>query len=371
MFNSRLLWPLVALLYFFVMPACASTLPALASISDIVQNGIRMTESSDYPWTIDDDTTHEEYGKDFGAPTLQSESQAITLAKALLARGHNIDMGEYQINSIHLGCTAGVDCSGTQSPNGLSANTIFDVSVNEQESEHILSEFYTQAEAIYGPGWIAMEHAIAAYNDGTAAITGDADGVYLNKVLMFMGSPVPNLIGTTQGQAPTAPTSGAALGGMGVVADNEALVSSLTGHGGRFGNSQLPANSAMALAPSTTPSTHAPSVTSKQSSKEQTIGTIKLIAVMAVLIIVILLAWEVIVPLLLVLLESLGTLAATQGARMAGKVALKTGKAVAKSAVKTAAHGAAHEGAHALHGVTDQITQVANHTPGSEDNANG
>ncbi|MBN8646411.1 MAG: lytic transglycosylase domain-containing protein [Caulobacterales bacterium] len=82
-------------------------------------------------------------------------SEAAQIARNLIAKGKNIDMGLMQINSANMLRL------------GLSPETIFDPCTNIRVGTKILSANYSQAVDIYGPGETALRAALSAYNTGS------------------------------------------------------------------------------------------------------------------------------------------------------------------------------------------------------------
>jgi type IV secretion system protein VirB1 len=100
---------------------------------------------------------------------LRSQSEAITVAKKLIAAGHVIDMGLGQINNRNLKSL------------GLMVEQIFDSCTNLQASQAILIGNYSTAVKQYGHGDQALYAALSAYNTGNF-IDGLTNG-YVQKVL--------------------------------------------------------------------------------------------------------------------------------------------------------------------------------------------
>jgi type IV secretion system protein VirB1 len=116
-------------------------------------------ESNTDPWTIGDNTAHRGYH-------FTSRDEAERAARALVAAGHNIDLGLMQINSVHLG------------ENGLSLENVFEPCTNVETGAGVLSAAYRRAAAEFGPGQTALRHALSAYNTGSLfAGTAYANGV--------------------------------------------------------------------------------------------------------------------------------------------------------------------------------------------------
>ncbi len=109
---------------------------------------IIQVESAGNPYAI---------GVNFGGsnnkrPTNAAEAGQI--ARKLIAKGKNIDMGLMQINS------------ASMRRFGLSPEAMFDPCTNIRVGTKILSINYSQAVEIYGPGENALRAALSAYNTG-------------------------------------------------------------------------------------------------------------------------------------------------------------------------------------------------------------
>ncbi len=120
-------------------------------------------ESGFHPLTI---------GVNNGAPLgrePQSPGEAKTLARTLLARGFNLDLGLAQINSANL------------SRLGLSLDTVFDPCRNLHAAAVFLSACYERASGRYGQGQRALQAALSCYNTNSLS-RGFANG-YVQKVV--------------------------------------------------------------------------------------------------------------------------------------------------------------------------------------------
>jgi type IV secretion system protein VirB1 len=84
-----------------------------------------------------------------------SAFRAAEVARALVAAGHSVDLGLGQINSMNL---RGL---------GLSVDEMFDPCTNIRVGARILAQDYRRATWRFGPGQIALRHAIGAYNTGS------------------------------------------------------------------------------------------------------------------------------------------------------------------------------------------------------------
>lgn len=109
---------------------------------------------------IGDNTAHRSY---FPA----DRARAQTLATHLLGARHDIDVGLAQINS------------GNFPAYRLTVASAFDPCVNVATGARILGVAYAGATRKYGPGQVALVHALSAYNTGGYwAGLGYAHGVY-------------------------------------------------------------------------------------------------------------------------------------------------------------------------------------------------
>jgi hypothetical protein len=149
-----------------------------------VLEAIRHVESNGNPYVIRDNSGNRAYFP-------QTLTEAVSKAKELLALHHNIDLGLYQINSIHL------------TRPGVSIDNIFDTGVQASLASQIFNEFYTQSKAVNGDTDTALWRAVGAYNMGTVGLYRD-NVPYNNQVLAAMGlTPKPEIGGAwTQGGAP-------------------------------------------------------------------------------------------------------------------------------------------------------------------------
>ncbi len=128
-------------------------------------------ESSGNRYAINDNTSGRSY-----EPT--SLDEAVAIANDLVfERGHSVDLGLAQINSMHL------------SEFGLTPRDLFDPCENMLVSDQILHDDYVSAEAQFGAGLLALLHAISAYNTGSLW----AGEYYVRKVLIAAGLDPSNL----------------------------------------------------------------------------------------------------------------------------------------------------------------------------------
>jgi hypothetical protein len=131
--------------------------PVLAAIQSV--------ESAGRPWVIRDNATGQ-------AVELPDRQGAEAAAAVRLQLGHNLDLGLYQINSVHL-----------RRP-GVNLATVFDPGVQQSLARTILAEFLQRARAIYGNTELAWERAIGAYNDGQVESDNEP---YVTRVLRVLG----------------------------------------------------------------------------------------------------------------------------------------------------------------------------------------
>jgi hypothetical protein len=122
-------------------------------------------ESAGRPWVIRDNATGQ-------AVELPDRRGAEAAAAVRLQLGHNLDLGLYQINSVHL-----------RRP-GVNLSTVFDPAVQQSLARTILAEFLQRARAIYGNTEFAWERAIGAYNDGQVESDNEP---YVTRVLRVLG----------------------------------------------------------------------------------------------------------------------------------------------------------------------------------------
>ena len=108
-----------------------------------------LVETGGYAHSIYDNTVKKSY-------KLEKKDDAIQLAKSLLDKGHNLDLGLAQINSKNLRWL------------GLSVENAFDACKNLSASSKVLNANYERALSVgYGPGQPALQAAVSAYNTGS------------------------------------------------------------------------------------------------------------------------------------------------------------------------------------------------------------
>lgn len=125
----------------YLVATCAPT------VGRITMRSVVAYESGERPFAIGDNTMHRSYFPRDGA-------RAIGIATALLRAHHNIDVGYTQINSENFARL------------GLRVATAFDPCRNIGGGARILTEAYRGAVRRYGPGQLALIHALSAYNSG-------------------------------------------------------------------------------------------------------------------------------------------------------------------------------------------------------------
>jgi len=144
---------------------------------DAVLAAIRKVESGGDPWAIHDNATGATHRSG-------SEAAAVELASRLIATGHDIDMGAFQINSRQLGRA------------GVSLTRLFDPTVNAALARTIFTEFHTAAKALFGDNDAALQRAIGAYNAGNVRA---ANPRYVDRVLRALGQGAPRPIEASVG----------------------------------------------------------------------------------------------------------------------------------------------------------------------------
>ena len=118
----------------------ASLASCAAGVSPRTIAAVVSVESNGWPLTIHDNTIDRSY-------TFTDRMTADTTARALLAAGHNVDLGLAQINSSNLARL------------GLTPLDVLDPCTNLRAGAAILHSAYT------GQG--ALRHALSAYNSGS------------------------------------------------------------------------------------------------------------------------------------------------------------------------------------------------------------
>ena len=138
-------------------------------VAPVTMAAIVQTESSGWPWTIHDNTTGQSL-------RFQSRTQAVAMARILIAQGHKLDMGLAQIDSENLIWL------------GLSVTNVFNPCTNLRAAQRILVGAYRQAGA---NGTQSLNGAFQAYNSGNTS----GDGHYARVVYHQAGVEVPAIPG--------------------------------------------------------------------------------------------------------------------------------------------------------------------------------
>lgn len=136
---------------------CASGVPERVALAIISQ------ESSFNPYAIGVNRAKVSFSKP------KNKSEAVFIAKKLIASGHNIDMGYAQINSANLKWL------------GLSVDQVFDPCMNLKAMQHILGDCYNRAN-----GNNRLQKAFSCYNTGNHS-SGFSNG-YVRKVTLKYNS---------------------------------------------------------------------------------------------------------------------------------------------------------------------------------------
>lgn len=116
-------------------------------VGPVTMNAVVAYESGARPYAIGDNTLRRAYFPN-------DLASAETIAMALLRKGHNIDVGYAQINVANL------------SRFGLGVREAFDPCTNVATGARLLEDAYASATRTFGPGQIALVHALSVYNTG-------------------------------------------------------------------------------------------------------------------------------------------------------------------------------------------------------------
>jgi len=135
-------------MFLAVITLAASLQPCVAGVAPRTMAAIVSVESSGWPLTIHDNTTQESL-------TFRTRAAAENAATQRMAQGHNLDLGLAQINQNNLRAY------------GLGVHEVFDPCTNLRTGAAILREAYTSSVARFGPGQVALRHALSAYNSGS------------------------------------------------------------------------------------------------------------------------------------------------------------------------------------------------------------
>ncbi len=142
------------------------------AVGPVTMSALVTYESGAQPFAIGDNTSHRAFFP-------RNRGDAETLARALLRRGHSIDVGYAQIDSANFARF------------GIDAGDAFEPCLNIAAGSRILGEAYVRSEHRFGAGQTALLHALSAYNSGGFwAALGYARGVYATAAsLRFAKSP--------------------------------------------------------------------------------------------------------------------------------------------------------------------------------------
>ena len=119
------------------------------SVGPVTMSALVAYESGTRPFAIGDNTARRSY-------SASNRAEATQLVIELLHHGHNIDAGYTQINSSNFVAY------------GLDASNVFDPCTNVATGARILRSAYHAAVRVYGPGQVALVHALSIYNTGAA-----------------------------------------------------------------------------------------------------------------------------------------------------------------------------------------------------------
>lgn len=126
-----------------------------------------VVESAAYTLAIHDNKTRK-------AHRPSSLEEAVRIAEDLISRGHSVDLGLAQVNSMHLG------------PRGASVRDMFEPCKNLRLASTLLHEKYQRAlKAGYAWGQPALQASLSAYNTGSFT----RGGHYVQRVLFAARSP--------------------------------------------------------------------------------------------------------------------------------------------------------------------------------------
>ena len=132
------------------------------AVDPATTRAIIQVESGGNPLAIGDNTLRQSF-----AP--KTTREAVSRAKALIARGHSVDLGLMQINSSHL------------APMRLSLDDTFDPCRNIRAGTSILADFYRRYQD--GNPTYTLMKALSAYNTGQAW----KGAGYVNRILTAAG----------------------------------------------------------------------------------------------------------------------------------------------------------------------------------------
>ena len=133
-------------------------------VGPTTMSAIVQVESGGDPLAIGDNTTTQSYHPG-------DRATAEALARELITAGHSVDLGIAQINQANLARL------------GLSLSAVFDPCANLGAASAILAQDYAIAKRRFGPGQVALRHALGMYNAGSL----DAGASYVRRVMLAAG----------------------------------------------------------------------------------------------------------------------------------------------------------------------------------------
>lgn len=102
-------------------------------------------------------------------PHAQSKNEAVQIAEFWIAHGYSVDLGWTQTNSRNL---AGMGLTVSMVLGDDQASSCMNVGAGGA----ILTRFYDRAAQQFGPGQVALAHALSAYNTGDIQSRGFVNG---------------------------------------------------------------------------------------------------------------------------------------------------------------------------------------------------
>lgn len=154
----------IAAVLLMICAMCAASVAGYDIAS--VMKGILSVESGGHQYSINDNATRRSY-------QFNTKAEAVKMAKYLLSLDHNIDMGQYQINSIQLA-------------RGWNVEDLFETAFSRNAAETVFSEWMSAAKKRYGETVLAWQRAIGAYNSGGVGLR-NGNPTYTGKVMRAMG----------------------------------------------------------------------------------------------------------------------------------------------------------------------------------------
>jgi type IV secretion system protein VirB1 len=133
-------------------------------VGRVTMSAIVQVESGGDPLAISDNTTTQSYHP-------RDRATAEALAEELVGAGHSVDLGIAQINQANIARL------------GLTPSTVFDPCANLGAASAILAQDYAIAKRRFGPGQVALRHALGMYNAGSL----DAGASYVRRVMLAAG----------------------------------------------------------------------------------------------------------------------------------------------------------------------------------------